>query len=84
MSTPDEEQIRRMGLMYEGDHLGALSRLELICQHTTNGQAADMTRLLAASATRTGQSLQRLSAESAPQSSGPTQPPPKGTLPSPA
>ncbi len=84
MSTPEDEQIRRMGAMYEGDHLSALERLELICGHATPGQGADMTRMLSASATQAGRALQKLSHELDPPPATPGRTPPKGTLPSPA
>lgn len=82
MSTPDDEQIRRMGTMREGDHLDALERLELICEHATNGQAAHMSRMLADSSTQAARALQKLSSELDPRPQG-RMSPPKGTLPSP-
>lgn len=57
MSISDEERLRRMGAMYEGDHLGALERLEAICTKGTPGQAAGISKMLAHSATHAGTAM---------------------------
>jgi len=81
MSTTDDEHLKRLGTMHEGDHLNALERLEIICTHATPGQAAGMSKMVANSATRAAGALQGLVAGLEPRSPPPPSPKGKGTLP---
>lgn len=81
MSTSDDEQIRRLGAVHEGDHLNVLERLEAVCTSGTPGQAANIVKLLADGTTHAGAAMASLQ-----RSMGPPRPTPttgnKGPLPS--
>lgn len=60
MSTPDDEQLRRMGAIGAGEHAAALEQLARICEQGAPGPAASMSRMVAGNATQAAMGMQRL------------------------